>query len=153
MVTRFDIVDVPFQTQLQRAYNSGLKHVVWLYDVNCKFEVNSWNRCTHNPFSPLSPEYQDRLKDRRYLRYFINVWHGYSHKPECSDSYSLRNADKVGMVTGEEIESGWARLNHLQYPTREMDAGARADSITIHMLQSNEDKVMAIGEFNIYERG
>jgi hypothetical protein len=143
---RFDIVDVPFQIQLQRAYGSGLKHVVWLYDVNCKFKINSWSRCVHNPFSPLSPNFQERLKDPKYLRYFINVWHGYSHNSECADEHSLRNADKVGMVTGEEIESGWARLNHLQYPTREMDAGARVDSITAHMLQSNSDKMRAMGK-------
>jgi hypothetical protein len=62
---------------------------------------------------------------------------------------SLRNANNVGMVTGEEIESGWARLNHLQYQTREMDSGARADSITIHMIQSNYDKIKAMGASTI----
>jgi hypothetical protein len=114
--------------------------------VNCKFKINSWNRCIDNPHSLLSPEFHSRLQDQKYLRYFINVWHGYSHKPECADEHSLRNASNVGMVTGEEIESGWARLNHLQYQTREMDSGARADSITIHMIQSNYDKVKSMGK-------
>ena len=76
----------------------------------------------------------------------MNVWHGFSHKPECGDKNSLRNAENVGMVTGEEIESGWARLNHIQYATREMDAGAWIDNITIHMIQSNLDKIKLMGE-------
>ena len=49
------------------------------------------------------------------------------------------------MITGEEIESGWARLNHLQYATREMDAGARADTINVHMSQSNYEKLYHMG--------
>lgn len=134
---RFDIVDIPFQCQLQKVYKDGIQNVVWLYDVNCKFKVNSFNRCINNEKPLLSPEFHKRLKDPQSLRYYVNVWHGFSHKPECADEHSLRNADNVGMVTGEEIESGWARLNHLQYPTREMHAGARADAITIHMIQSN----------------
>lgn len=147
MHLRFDVVDVPFQLQLQREYKSGVQQVIWLYDVNCKYKINSWMRCVNNPFSPLEKEYHDWLKDKKHLRYFINVWHGYSHKPECSDEHGLRNAENVGMVTGEEIETGWAHLNHLQYSTREMDAGARADNITIHMLQINVDKKMAMGMY------
>lgn len=150
---RFDIVDVPFQFQLQKEYESGIQTVVWLYDVNCKYKINSFNRSANNEHSPLSRQFQERLKDSKHLKYFVNVWHGLSHKPECGDEHSLRNADNVGMVTGEEIESGWARLNHLQYPTREMHAGARADNITIHMIQSNRDKIAKMGiTFAIIER-
>jgi hypothetical protein len=142
---RFDIVDVPFQIQLQREYSNGIIHVVWLYDVNCKFKINSFNRCLANPSSPLDPEFKDRLRDPKYISYLVNVWHGNSHKPECADEHSLRNTPMKGMVTGEEIETGWPRMNRKQYTTREMDAGARIDAITIHMLQHNKDKLEKMG--------
>jgi hypothetical protein len=50
------------------------------------------------------------------------------------------------MVTGEEIETSWATLNHLQYSIREMDAGARIDMITAHMLAVNDEKIRRMGE-------
>lgn len=140
---------MPFQTQLQKEYTNGIQHIVWLYDVNCKFKVNAYNRCISNPHSPLST-FKERLKQPEYLRYFVNVWHGNSHKPECADEHSLRNAKNVGMVTGEEIESGWATINHLQYPTREMDSGARADTITVHMIQLNKAKSDKMGKHILF---
>jgi hypothetical protein len=51
----------------------------------------------------------------------------------------------TGMVTGEEIEMGWPRMNCEQYTTREMDAGAHADAITVHMLEHNRDKLKKMG--------
>jgi hypothetical protein len=74
------------------------------------------------------------------MNFYVNVWHGFTHKPDCADEHGLRNAEHVGMVTGEEIESGWASLNHLQYAIREMDSGGRQDAITIHMLHLNDEK-------------
>ena len=50
------------------------------------------------------------------------------------------------MVTGEEIETAWAKLNHIQYSLREMDAGGRIDMITIHMLEINKDKIDRMGQ-------
>ena len=144
-IHRFDIIDIPFQIQLQNEYENGIQNINWIYDVNCKFKINSFTRCSNNPHSPLSIEFQDRLKDKNHLRYFLNVWHGYSHKPECSDEHSLRNMERGGMVTGEEIESGWASLNPIQYAIREMDDGARVDAITVQMIHINEQKVHLMG--------
>lgn len=138
---RFDIVDIPFQTQLQDEYSKGIQHVVWMYDVNCKYKINSYNRCLTNPFSPLEATFKERLKDPAHISYLVNVWHGNSHRPECADEHSLRNTAMKGMVTGEEIESGWVKMNRKQYTTREMDAGARRDSITAHMIDHNNDKL------------
>ena len=144
---RFAVVDVPFQVQLQKEYSNGIKHVVWLYDVNCKFKINAYDRCSSNPFSPLEATFQDRLKDPKYLSYLVNVWHGNSHKPECADQHSLRNTPLMGMVTGEEIETGWPRINRKQYATREMDAGARTDALTVHIIEHNKDKIKRMGVF------
>lgn len=76
----------------------------------------------------------------------MNAFHQYSHNPECADAHSLRNSPNVGMVTGEEIETSWAILNHLQYSIREMDAGARIDMITTHMIHINELKIRRMGK-------
>lgn len=94
----------------------------------------------------LKPPFKERLKDPTYVSYLVNVWHGNSHKPECADEHSLRNTPMKGMVTGEEIESGWAKMNRKQYTTREMDAGARRDSITVHMINHNKDKLKRMGK-------
>ena len=124
-----------------------------MYDVNCKFKVNSYKRCISNPFSPLDDQYKAHLKDSTRISYLVNVWHGKSHKPECSDEHSLRNTPMNGMVTGEEIESGWAKLNRKQYTTREMDAGARADSITVHMIEHNKEKVSKLSKYCVVNNG
>ena len=125
---------------------NGIRHVVWMYDVNCKYKINSFHRCFTNPFSPLDAAFKDRLRDPSYISYLVNVWHGNSHKPECADEHSICNTAMKGMVTGEEIESGWVKMNRKQYTTREMDAGARADSITIHMIEHNKDKLKRMGK-------
>jgi hypothetical protein len=113
--------------------------------------VNAHNRAVQNPFSPLSEGYKPRLlPGTEFLDYKVNVWHLLGHKPECSDKYSLRNTPNVGMFTGEEIESGWADLDHLQYQTREMNAGARVDMITAHMMKLNEEKSSSMGKTKLY---
>ena len=50
------------------------------------------------------------------------------------------------MVTGEEIETGWPRINKKQYSTREMDAGGRVDAITAHAIEHNKDKIKRLGQ-------
>ncbi len=90
--------------------------------------------------------FKERLNDPKYIKYLVNVWHGESHKPECADQHSLRNTPLTGMVTGEEIETGWPRINKKQYSTREMDAGGRVDAITAHAIEHNKDKIKRLGQ-------
>jgi len=120
-----------------------------MYDVNCKYRVNMYNRCFYNPYSPLELLFQERLKDSKFILPLVNVWHGNSHKPECGDKSSIRNTPNTGMVTGEEVETAWKEHNHLQYYTREMNAGARADSITVHFLKHNQGKIDRMGRYAI----
>ena len=51
----------------------------------------------------------------------------------------------VGMVTGEEIESGWASVNPIQYAVQEMDEGTSADAITAQMIHINYQKAQNMG--------
>jgi hypothetical protein len=136
---------VPFLLNCEDAFTKLLKRIIWLYDINCKYKVNVYERCNNNRFAPLSEKYHENLRDEKHLNYYVNVWHGFTHKPECADKHSLRNAEHVGMVTGEEIETGWSSLNHIQYSIREMDAGARQDAITIHMIHLNSRKAKNLG--------
>lgn len=142
-------MDVPFQIQLQKEFSSGIKHVVWLYDVSCKFSINAFNRSFYNPYSPLEATFKERLKDKNFIKYLVGVWHGNSHKSECGDEFSLRYTPLTGMVTGEEIETGWKRLNKKQYSIREMDAGGRIDSVTVQVIDHNADKIKRMGKFNM----
>jgi hypothetical protein len=148
--TRFDIVDIPFQIQLNKEWEKGIERIVHIYDVSCSFKKRSYERCISNQFSPLSWKFRSRLElnseNRRFIEWKVNVFHQYGHKADCADEHGLRHTKNVGKFTGEDIETGWARLNHCQYATREMDAGARIDSISIHMLQINKDKVEGLRE-------
>lgn len=117
-----------------------------MYDVNCKYKIRVLDRCKDNEYSPLEDRFKQRLKDPDFVRFLVNVWHGYSHKPECSDEHSIRNCANTGMVTGEEIESGWSILNMLQYWIQEMNAGGRADAITWHMFAINLAKINSMGK-------
>jgi len=104
-----------------------------------------------NPHSPLDSTFHKRLiPNSGFLQYKVNAFHQHGHKPECADAHSLRNSSNIGMVTGEEIETAWATLNHIQYSLREMDAGGRIDMITAHMLQINEDKIKRMGDWRFF---
>jgi hypothetical protein len=89
--------------------------------------------------------YQDFLKGKS-VTWLVNHWHGYSHKPECGDKHSLRNTPNTGMVSGEEVETGWVKLNYKQYDTREMDGGARRDELTAVIIEHNEQKLLVMGK-------
>jgi hypothetical protein len=139
---RFDVVDVPLLTILNNAWKSGQEHINIIYDSACRYSVKFHSRCRKNPNTPLDREFWDRIDpESNFLQWFVNAFHQYGHTPECADKYSLRNSSNTGMVTGEEIETSWATLNHLQYSIREMDAGARIDMITAHMLTVNDEKI------------
>lgn len=147
LLSRFDIVDVPFQILLNEEWSKGLEDLIIIYDSACRFKCNAYARCTSNPHSPLDQQFWPRLKPNSdFLKFYVNTFHQHSHIPECADVHSLQNSSQIGMVTGEEIETGWATLNHLQYSIREMDAGARVDMITAHMLKINKDKIRRMGE-------
>ena|ERR1700742_1110320 len=144
---RFHIIDVPLQTILDKEWKKGLRHIWIIYNAACRFKINAYTRCATNPFSPLHPDFQRRLiPDSGFIEYKVNAFHQHSHKPECADAHSIRNTSNIGMVTGEEIETAWAKLNHIQYSLREMDAGGRIDMITIHMLEINKDKIDRMGQ-------
>jgi hypothetical protein len=149
-VHRFDIVDIPFQIQLESEWQKGIQKVLQIYDVACSFKKRAHERCVTNKFSPLSQEFHNRLQlvpeNKKFIDWKVNVFHQYGHKAECADEHGLRHTKNVGKFTGEDIETGWARLNHCQYATREMDAGARVDSISAHMLHINKDKTEGLGE-------
>lgn len=143
---RFDIVDVPFQIILNEEWKKGLEDIWIIYDSACRYKINAYTRCNSNPHSPLDEKFHSRLKpESGFLQYKVNTFHQQSHKPEFADEHSLRNSSNSGMVTGEEIETAWANLNHLQYSLREMDAGGRIDMITAHMLHITEDKIKRMG--------
>jgi hypothetical protein len=141
------VVDVPFQTILNTEWNNGVEFIWVLYDSACRFKVNAHERCISNPHTPLDKHLHHRLvPGAGFIDYKVNAFHQHSHKPECADAHSIRNTSEIGMVTGEEIETGWAKLNHLQYSIREMDSGARIDMITAHMLNMNQDKIDRMGQ-------
>jgi hypothetical protein len=144
---RFYIVDIAVLQQLQNAWASDLQRIVKSYDMGCRYKKKLHERSLKNPATPLAPEFQDRLMvGSSYLECKVNVWHGRGHNPECADEHSLRNTRNVGRMTGEDIESPWAKIDHLQYSTREMDAGGRRDCIVSHMLKQNEEKKRQMGE-------
>jgi hypothetical protein len=143
---RYYIVDIAVLQQLQSSWSNGIERILLSYDINCKYKILLHKRSLDNPCTPLAPEFQERLRvGSRFLEFKVNAFHQRSHNPECADEHSIRNTRNVGHMTGEDIESPWAKIDHLQYSTREMDAGARRDCITAHMLQQNSTKLQELG--------
>lgn len=142
-------MDVAVLQQLQNQWSKGIKRTVFTYDINCKYKINIYNRATNNPYTPISEEFKTRLKPSKvskFVEFKINTFHQRGHNPECADEHSIRQTPNVGRMTGEDIEAPWAKLNHLQYSTREMDAGARRDCITSHMIKQNCQKRVGLGK-------
>lgn len=132
--------------QLQDSFSKGLKRIVFMYDIACKFNINAYNRCIENPYSPLEPRFRNHLRSELgHVLYKVNKFHIKSHKPQCADQYGLNYTPLVGMRAGEEIETGWPHTNREQWSTREMGAGARRDTLTAHMLFMNLRKRNAMG--------
>ena len=138
-------MDVPFQLQLQYLFDKGLKRVVFMYDIACRFNINAYKRCMDNPYSPLKQEYRRRLTDIGFLLYKVNKFHIRSHKADCADQYGLSYTPLVGMRAGEEVETGWPHHNCEQWSTREMGAGKRLDMLQSHMHYMNEVKIRKMG--------
>jgi hypothetical protein len=147
---RYAAVDVPFQIQVQDALKNGMDRFIFGYDIACNFSINAHKRCAENPNSVLDPQFWDSLKPENNVVLFrVNKFHLHSHKPTCSDRFSLNYTKGVGMRSLEEVESNWSHMNHIQYEVREMDAGARIDTITTHMLSLNNSKINNMRECSI----
>lgn len=148
-VIRYHYVDGAVAAALKKIYNSGLRKAVLSYDIACKYKVNFYLRIsTQNKFgtSLLPIEMQEYLLDRDRFLPKVNQWHLGSHIETCADDHSLRTTPNVGRFHGEQVETPWARLDLLQYSTREMNAGHRRDTITAHMNHWNNEKRKKLGE-------
>ncbi|KDQ50182.1 hypothetical protein JAAARDRAFT_142322, partial [Jaapia argillacea MUCL 33604] len=53
----------------------------------------------------------------------------------------------AGQVNGEVIETLWARLNEISVSCQGMGNGHRTETLDIHMLNSNWEKLLGIGNF------
>ena len=135
-------MDVPFHMQLQREFERGLDRVLFFYDVNCNYNINAYERCVKNGDSPLSPKFHHWLKrELGKVLPKVNQWHLGSHKLTCADEYGTRYTPRTAHRHGEEVESTWSHMDKEQWATREMDAGAREDTLSIHMHYNNAEKI------------
>ena len=145
-------MDVAVGSVLQNVWGSGLKRVVFTYDINCKYRINLFNRLSHqNQYctSALAAHLQEAINDPHRFVPRVNSWHLGGHIPECADDHDLAHTPCVGVMTGEDVEGPWARLDGLQYTTREMGAGHRRDVISVNMNVWNDDKLKHIGVHNL----
>jgi hypothetical protein len=150
VLLRYSYVDVPFQIALQTEFDKGIPRVVLMYDIACKFSINAYKRCVSNPYSPLIEKYRKHLLqgDSRF-KPCVNGWHIQSHLPECSDLFGAAFCPLMGVRVCEEVESTWFITNRHQWSTREMDAGARQDQITVCLLHMNKEKFNKMCELQI----
>jgi len=149
MICRYSCVDVPFQIALQTEFDKGLSRVVMMYDIACKYNINAYARCVENPHSLLDQKYWIRIvRGNGWVEYYVNGFHIQSHRPECADNYGASFAPLMAIRIAEEVEGHHKKGNRNQWSTREMDAGARQDTITVHMLNSNADKFNKMRECN-----
>lgn len=95
--------------------------VVLTYDVGCQYTINLVQR-----FIKHFPDLADRI-DLVTVR--VPKMHILGHKYDCMLRYSLSYTTGVGQSHGETVEHPWAENNQAGISTREMNPGARHDTL------------------------
>ncbi|KDQ49420.1 hypothetical protein JAAARDRAFT_200858 [Jaapia argillacea MUCL 33604] len=130
----YALVQAAWQTMGGRG---GLSHLTSLYDINCQFAVNLLRRIAANR-KHLS------LAKGIEIVHGISLFHIHGHQDSCTPRYSPNYIPSAGQVDGEVIETLWAPLNWIASSCRNMGNNHRAETLDIHMNDSNWKKLLNI---------
>jgi hypothetical protein len=84
---------------LSRKHMHKDSKLVLYYDINCKYEVNFWNR--NSSLVNL---------DRQNISFIIPEFHIYAHQGNCPDNYHPKVNPICGNVDGEACERWWSSI-------------------------------------------
>lgn len=143
-ILRQVFVDLCLSDPLGGVIDSGIKRVVFAYDIACQYSIHFSDRIRHPDF-PLFTEEQLHTFDKLVLDWLIGKFHLGAHVPECADTFSFNYTLNVGRSYGELPESNWSSLNGFAISTREMSWGHRRDILTDVMGDWNWRKNTKMG--------
>jgi hypothetical protein len=76
----------------------------------------------------------------------ISLFHVHAHKEDCFYRFASSFIPGAGIVVGEILESLWSWLNPIAIATRTATLAHRAEVIDDHASDSNQKKLVGIGE-------
>jgi hypothetical protein len=104
------------------------------YDITCQWRIHFEARMAAMP---------ERMRldlTETKVVYGLPVWHAAAHEKKCQAQNSLSYLPGVGRTDGEGIERTWSKLNLLAWATKEMNVGARHDTIEDKIDHHNFEK-------------
>jgi hypothetical protein len=114
--------------------------LLFSYDIVCQWSRNLKKRVRQLPlWMQPPPAVLDTVK------FVIPKFHIYGHGSQCQTWFLLNFLPYSARTNGEEPERWWAHINPVSSSTKEMDAGARHDTIDDHAAAWNWRKVTNLG--------
>jgi hypothetical protein len=127
-------IDWVFLQALERTNLDPAQSAMLIYDIACQYFVHVQERIGH-----LLPE--GLALDRA-----IGMFHVHGHKQECFYRYATSFIPGTGVTVGEILEMLWSSLNIISPTVHTATLGNRAETIDDHATDSNNKKMLNIGE-------
>ncbi|KAK0421727.1 hypothetical protein EV421DRAFT_1894097 [Armillaria borealis] len=110
------------------------------YDIACQWHKNFFTRISRYP------EALQLSQPEQNILYLVPKFHLPTHILKCRDNFSFNFSTKVGHTDGEAPEHGWAATNALAASTKEMEPGARRDTLDDHFGDYNWRKIIILAD-------
>lgn len=132
-------IDYSFCEACKLSHTELVKMLAALYDVNCIYKVNFWERIgrSNHLYFPSNKE----------LTFGIGDMHIGCHCPECFPRFSGQFIVNLGIVDGEILETLWSVLNEISPSMQCATLSNRAETLDLHMQDSNWKKLLGTGQF------
>ncbi|KDQ52095.1 hypothetical protein JAAARDRAFT_139298, partial [Jaapia argillacea MUCL 33604] len=108
-----------------------------LYDIICQYGMHVFTHfLEHIQFLDLDSPLDITMG--------IGLFHVHGHQDSCGPRFSPNYIVGASQVDGEVIETLWARLNEISISCWGMGNGHQTETLDIHMLNSNWEKLLGI---------
>ncbi|KZP29241.1 hypothetical protein FIBSPDRAFT_727629, partial [Athelia psychrophila] len=118
----------------------GLPGALDIYDINCQYCKNFWDRVEKRPAELGLP---DNINPDTLI-FAVGSFHLSAHVPECFAQYSLHFVKEIGNIDGEILETLWAAFNNISPMCRPMTGSQRREIYDDFMRDSNWKKMVNI---------
>lgn len=132
-------MDFSFCEACKTTHTEFIRMMAALYNVNCIYEVNFWDRIGRNEHL-----YFPRDKE---LTFGIGDLHVGGHVWSCFNRFSGQFIVNLGVVDGEILETLWSVLNEISPSMQCATLSNRTETLDLHMQDSNWKKLLGTGEF------
>lgn len=124
---------------------SGIKDIIFSYDIACKFSINFLERVTGGPYTLLPADFDELVS----VVWLIGKFHLAGHQEDCKKRFNFNYTKGVGRMSGELVETLWSYFDYLKYQTREMGQGSRQEMLSDAMNAWNWHKLVKMSEHSL----